>query len=83
MVIWVASLGLALAFAGLPLQAFAAGRPGGLLSVNATGTPSADDPGIEHTPQPPAPPLPNAYAILLIAAADQNLAPTHLLDLSL
>ena len=81
-VTWGASLGLAVAFAGLPLQALANAGPGGLLSVNASGSLSADDPRIELTPPPPLPPAPNVHEILVKAAAHQGVDPNLLLAVS-
>ena len=81
-VTWGASLGLAVAFAGLPLQALANAGPGDLLSVNASGSLSADDPRIELTPPPPLPPAPNVHEILVKAAADQGVDPNLLLAVS-
>jgi soluble lytic murein transglycosylase-like protein len=81
-VAWGASLGLAVAFACLPLQGLAAGGAQDLLNVNASGSLSADDPRIELTPPPPPPPPPNVHDILVKAAADQGVDPDLLLAVS-
>ena len=83
----VASLTLAAAFATLPLPALAAHarEAGGLVSLNATGALSAEDPGIALTPPPPPPPPLQAstvHDILVQAAIEQGIDPNLLLAVS-
>jgi soluble lytic murein transglycosylase-like protein len=83
---WGASLALALALAS-PLPALAAtGKVrADLLTLNATGALSADDPRIELTPPPPPPPPvqpTTVHDILVEAAHDQGVDPNLLLAVS-
>jgi soluble lytic murein transglycosylase-like protein len=52
------------------------------MSVNATGSLSADDPRIQLTPPPPPPPPPSVHDILVKAATDQGVDPNLLLAVS-
>lgn len=80
---WGASLLLALALAGLPVPAGASSGRTDLVSLNASGSLSADDPRIALTPPPPAPPKPvTVHDILVKAARDQGVEVNLLLALS-
>jgi hypothetical protein len=83
---WGASLALAVALA-TPFPVLATtGKPVGvLMTLNATGTLSSDDPRIPLTPPPPPPPVvkpTSVHDILVQAAHDQGVDPNLLLALS-
>jgi hypothetical protein len=83
-VVWGAFLALAAALATAPVPALAGHgqATSGLLSLNGSGTLSADDPRIALTPPPPAPPPPKVHDILVRAAQDQGIDPNLLLAVS-
>jgi soluble lytic murein transglycosylase-like protein len=80
---WGAPLLLALALAGLPAPAGASSGKTDLVSLNASGSLSPDDPRIPLTPPPPAPAKPvTVHDILVKAASDQGVDVNLLLALS-
>jgi soluble lytic murein transglycosylase-like protein len=80
---WGAPLAIGVALAILPVPVLAAGgRSADLVTINAAGTLSADDPRIALTPPPPPPPKPTVRQILLKAAADQGVDSNLLLAVS-
>jgi soluble lytic murein transglycosylase-like protein len=80
---WGASLALAAALVTpFPVLAATSAGRAGLLTLNASGALSADDPRIALTPPPPPPPVATVHDILVKAAHDQGIDPNLLLAVS-
>ena len=80
---WGAPLAVVIALAGSPSTALAYhSNATDLVTLNATGALSADDPRIALTPPPPAPRPVTVHEILLRAAADQGVDSNLLLAVS-